>query len=129
MRVLLLLLFIISSTEVNAGVCSAFFARSLKPQVEVPDTTDKWKHCSLSCLLARRCGAEDSFLLGIIKELADVVGPGNAEWADLKADLNGVTLWRLGFGRNDQMCKDQCLAIYPTPITENACHIQNNLNF
>ncbi len=47
-------------------------------------------------------------MLGILKELADVVGPGNAELADLQADADGVTLWRLGMGRSDQVCKDNC---------------------
>tara|TARA_R110000868_G_scaffold132380_3_gene343218 strand:- start:39775 stop:40107 length:333 start_codon:yes stop_codon:yes gene_type:complete len=109
-------------------MCSIFFASRLKPQVEKPGVSDKWKHCALSCLLARRCGAEDSLLLGIIKELADVVGPGNAEWADLQADLNGVTLWRIGMGKTDQMCKDQCLSIYPNPLLENACHLPSRSN-
>ncbi len=125
-KCLFVLLFITSfSTQAasSAAMCSLLFSVRLKPQVELPGVSDKWKHCALSCLLARRCGAEDSFLLGIIKELADTVGPGNAEWADLQADLNGVTLWLIGMGKTDQMCKDQCLSIYPNPLLENACHL------
>ncbi len=77
-------------------------------------------------MLARRCGTEDAFLLGIIKELADVVGPGNAEWADLNADADGVTLYRIGLGRTDQMCKDQCETLYPPIFNRaNSCPIPN----
>lgn len=123
LKLFLPILLLLISGPSQASLCSAFFAKRLKPQVMIPDTTDKWKHCALSCLLARRCGAEDAFVLGILKELADLVGPGTAEWADLQADANGVTLWRLGFGRNDQMCKDQCASLYPTPIEVNACHL------
>mgnify|MGYP003640430315 CR=1 FL=1 len=128
---LIVLIFITSfSTQAasSAAMCSLLYSGRLKQQVELPGVSDKWKHCALSCLLARRCGAEDSFLLGIIKELADVVGPGNAEWADLQADLNGVTLWLMGMGKSDQMCKDQCLSIYPNPLLENSCRLPVNPN-
>jgi hypothetical protein len=107
--------------NVQAALCSAFFAKRLRSEVLVAGTTDKWKHCALSCMLARRCGAEDSFLIGIIKELADLVGPGNAEWADLRADADGVTLWRIGLGKSDLMCKEQCATLYPSPLLENSC--------
>jgi len=74
-------------------------------------------------MFARRCGAEDSFMLGIIKELVDIVGPGNAEFADLQADADGVTLWRLGMGRSDQVCKDNCKLLYPFVEPVNACQL------
>lgn len=117
------LLVLLPSISHSKMLCSAFFAKRLKRQVERVESTDKWKHCALSCMLARRCGGNDSFMLGILKELADVVGPGNAEWADLVADSDGVMLWRLGMGRTDSMCKENCASLYPHPIEENACHL------
>lgn len=123
LKYLLLGLLISVPSLSQAKLCSVFFASRLQSEVEEPLRTDKWKHCALSCMLARRCGGNDSFMLGILKELADVVGPGNAEWADLVADSDGVTLWRLGMGRTDTMCKGNCASLYPNPIEENACHL------
>lgn len=77
-------------------------------------------------MFARRCGAEDSFMLGVIKELSDVIGSGNAELADLQADADGVTLWRLGMGRSDQVCKDNCNLLYPYVEAVNACQLPQN---
>ncbi len=111
-------------TPNRIGLCSAFYAQRLKSEVNKPLANDKWKHCSLSCMLARRCGGEDSFIIGIIKELADLVGPGNAEWADLRADADGVALAVLGVARSDEQCQSHCADLYPSPHLNqqpNAC--------
>lgn len=108
------------------GLCSAYYARRLKSEVNKPRANDKWKHCSLSCMLAIRCGGQDSFIVGILKELADMVGPGNAEWADLQADADGVSLAVLRIARTDEQCQEHCADMYPSPHLNqevNACRL------
>lgn len=51
---------------------------------------DKHAHCLASGLIARRCSVAEGYLAGAGKELADLVGPGDAEWADWRADRLGL---------------------------------------
>jgi hypothetical protein len=43
-------------------------------------------------------------LIAVMKEVADLLGPGNAEWADLRADWAGVRCAVEG-GRVDSCCE------------------------
>ena len=98
-------------------ICPAYYYSSVKSTVESNGTFDKFKHCAVSCLLTLRCSALDVLELGIIKELADVVGPGNAEMNDLRADYYGVSLATSLKAKNDKSCMAQCHVKYP----ENSC--------
>lgn len=128
--ILLLLLTFMPLAALNAqvfspnqvGLCSAYYARRLKSEVDKPLANDKWKHCSLSCMMALRCGGQDSFIVGVLKELADLVTPGTADWEDLRADADGVTLAVLRIARSDEACKKHCADIYPSP------HLNQNIN-
>ena len=51
---------------------------------------DDEAHCVASGLIARYCSITESYLAGVGKELRDLVGPGDAEWRDLKADRAGI---------------------------------------
>jgi hypothetical protein len=55
-----------------------------------PNLPDDKAHCVASGLIARYCSIAESYLAGIGKELRDAVGPGDAEWRDLKADWAGI---------------------------------------
>lgn len=91
--------------------CPMVHAMSLKSKLPT-DTSDKFKHCALSCQLALRCSALGTMHLGILKEVWDLFTPGNAEWEDLKADARGI---RFAFDKRavtDKECNQQCKNIY-----------------
>lgn len=92
-------------------VCPLLYANGLKQKLPA-NTTDKFKHCALSCQLALRCDAMDTLSLGILKELWDLISPGNAEWEDLVADMEGTKLATSGEAETDKECNTQCLGIY-----------------
>lgn len=106
-----------ASAKESMIICPAYYYSSVKSTVESNGTFDKFKHCAVSCLLTLRCSALDVLELGIIKELADVVGPGNAEMNDLRADYYGVSLATSLKAKNDKSCMVQCHVKYP----ENSC--------
>lgn len=94
-------------------VCPIFYANSLKDKLPT-QTTDKFKHCAISCQLALRCSAMDTMNIGLLKELWDLVSPGNAEWEDLKADARGIRFVTMKQAINDKECNNQCHNIYWT---------------
>lgn|GEM_PF-1505070 len=98
-------------------LCPTFYYSSVKKTVEANGAHDKFKHCAVSCLLALRCPAVDVLELGILKELADMMGPGNSEMDDLKADYYGVALVTSLKAKSDKACISQCHTLYP----ENSC--------
>ena len=53
-------------------------------------TSDKYKHCVISCKIRLKCGGFAAGAGGVGKEILDVFGPGNAEWNDLVADFSGI---------------------------------------
>jgi hypothetical protein len=50
--------------------------------------------------------------VGLIKEAWDVVGPGQAEWADLHANQQGITLARSRRAVTFGQCLEECKLIY-----------------
>jgi hypothetical protein len=52
---------------------------------------DKQVHCLAGGLIARYCSPAEAYLAGIGKELRDLLGGGDAEWADWRADRIGVS--------------------------------------
>lgn len=58
---------------------------------KVPKTLpDKQTHCLASGLIARYCSPPEAYLAGMGKEMRDLLGPGDFEWADWRADRAGV---------------------------------------
>jgi hypothetical protein len=51
---------------------------------------DKRAHCLASGLIARYCSPPEAYLAGIGKEAKDLVGAGDFERADWRADRKGV---------------------------------------
>jgi hypothetical protein len=54
------------------------------------DLPDERAHCVASGLLARYCSFTEAYLAGAGKELRDLLGPGDAEWRDWRADRVGI---------------------------------------
>lgn len=122
MRITYILLTLALSTSLYAKealiICPMYYYSSVKKTVEANGQFDKYKHCSVSCMLTLRCPAVDVLELGILKELADTIGPGNAEIADLRANYFGVALATGQKVKTDKNCMLQCHLKYP----ENSCH-------
>jgi hypothetical protein len=51
---------------------------------------DKRAHCLASGLIARYCSPAEAYLAGMGKEIRDLLGRGDAEWADWQADRVGI---------------------------------------
>lgn len=74
---------------------------------------DKQKHCAVSCMLAIQCPIHEVALIGILKELVDIFGPGKAELEDLRADYKGIELHQSKKIKTYSGCIDACKEIYP----------------
>jgi hypothetical protein len=55
-----------------------------------PDLPDKRAHCVASGLIARYCSVSEAHLAGAGKELRDLLGKGDAETSDLRANRAGI---------------------------------------
>ena len=119
MRIFIMMLLALTQTsfaeskQKSFPICSSFYVSSIKTKAEKMGGYDKFKHCAVSCMLALRCPASDVLEIGILKELADVFGPGNAELDDLEADYKGVEIVMRLKAKTDDQCKTQCDKIYP----------------
>ena len=58
-----------------------------KVDTQVPD---KRKHCLAAALIARYCSISEAYLAASGKELADLLGPGDADWGDWQASRTGI---------------------------------------
>ena len=115
-KLLILAILMISSNisaEEEEIVCPLIHFSSAVKKVEASGDFDKYKHCAVSCLLALRCPVLDVLQIGILKELADTVGPGNAERADLEANFRGVKLVTSSKALTDHACINKCHQLYP----------------
>lgn len=62
---------------------------ALEAQRPLPEQ-DSQAHCLAAGLIARHCSITEAWLASVAKEVADLFGPGNAEWRDLDADGRGI---------------------------------------
>ena len=51
---------------------------------------DKREHCLAGGLISRYCSVTEAYLAGASKEVRDLLGKGDAEWADWRADRVGI---------------------------------------
>jgi hypothetical protein len=58
------------------------------------DDNDKRLHCLATAQITRQCSVSEAYLAGMGKELSDLFGSGDAEWADWQADRAGVNCGR-----------------------------------
>jgi RHS repeat-associated protein len=72
-----------------------------------PSDNDKYKHCVVSCHINVSCNGPTAVAAGIYKEVKDIFGPGNAEWADLEADWEGIKC------EKKFTCEKHCRQKYP----------------
>jgi hypothetical protein len=55
-----------------------------------PTLPDKRAHCLASGLIARHCSVGEAYMAGAGKEIRDLFGHGDAQWADWEADRRGI---------------------------------------
>lgn len=60
--------------------------------------SDSRAHCLASGLIARYCSGSEAYLAGAGKELRDLLGAGDAEWRDWRADRVGIDCARQASG-------------------------------
>ena len=100
-------------------LCSLSVYKHYKKKLEEMNLSDKFMHCSMSCALAAKCGPQESLMLGVLKEMGDLMGYGNAEVKDLIADTHGVKIgmpYFLKIKKTENVfltCEDSCSCIYP----------------
>lgn len=94
-------------------LCSAFYVKPLVAKVNAPNARDKFKHCSVSCMLTLRCGTLDAYSAGLLKELLDMMGMGNPETADIRANKAGISFAKNREATNDEECMELCGGLYP----------------
>jgi hypothetical protein len=101
------------SIEILCGTAVGFRYRS---EVELPNAPDKYKHCSLSCVITLYCGPAESMETGILKEVYDALGFGDPDIEDLRADLRGIrTALRFRGSMTREDCYRACSLEYPIP--------------
>lgn len=85
---------------------------------------DKYKHCTISCIVGIECGLTSTAILGMAKEIYDVFGPGSAELEDLLANFLGLRISRRNSVNDLNSCSTACQQYYP--ISKRVKKIANN---
>jgi RHS repeat-associated protein len=78
-----------------------------------PGDNDKYKHCVVSCYIDVTCNYATAVAAGIGKEIKDMWGPGNAEWADWQADREGIKCGENIKKTKQGTCEPPCRQKYP----------------
>lgn len=74
--------------------------------VRVPQgLADKLAHCMAAAMIARHCSRPEAALVSIGKEFKDLFSAGDADWADLQADREGL---RCAKDPGDDMAVGEC---------------------
>jgi hypothetical protein len=108
-------LFVSFSSVALAGpelYCSLKNSKRVIAIAEAHSKYDKNRHCTVSCMLALKCNDQEVMLIGLLKEIKDFFGPGDADREDLKADAMGVSLASKGTATTDIECLNQCDLYY-----------------
>jgi hypothetical protein len=95
-------------------LCGTAVGYRFLDEVQIPGKPDKFKHCSLSCVITQYCGPVEGTLIGALKEVYDALGFGDPDIEDMKADLAGVKAGvKLGPLSARADCYKFCSALFP----------------
>lgn len=94
----------------NKFVCSAYYIYKYETRIRSLNN-DKQMHCSMSCLLARKCGRLESGAVGYIKEIVDIFTNGTPDRNDIKANIKGIKFAKKA--KSENACINYCKKIYP----------------
>jgi hypothetical protein len=90
--------------------CSLLHAFIYKGQVRKLEN-DKQMHCSMSCLIARKCEKTEVVAIGFIKEFVDALGFGTPDSDDISANLQGIKYADRAL--TESKCYSYCKLTYP----------------
>lgn len=93
-------------------LCSLYHSKRVIEVAEKHSGFDKNRHCTVSCMLALKCNDNEVMMIGLLKEIKDFFGPGEADSEDLKADAFGIGLASKGAAKTDLQCLSQCDLYY-----------------
>jgi hypothetical protein len=113
-NIVLIILFLSLLPNIHAGnkfFCATKSALKHKEFVK-KFSNDKTKHCSLSCIMAVDCSSGQAALLGYLKELWDLISPGDADHQDIVANEQGIRFALQAESFSD--CAELCLEVYPS---------------
>lgn len=117
MKKLFFILTLIMAGSAHAGpevICSLLNAKKVIKIASSHSTYDKNRHCTVSCILTLKCPAEEVAMVGVLKEIKDFFGPGEADIKDIEADLMGVALAQTRAANTNTQCLSQCDLYYPS---------------
>ena len=100
----------LANASENKFICSAYYIYKYETRVRTLKN-DKQMHCSMSCLLARKCGALESGAVGYIKEIVDAFTSGTPDRNDIKANKKGIKFAKKA--RSEAACINYCKKIFP----------------
>jgi len=75
----------------ESGLFSYSCAKRVAKKYNNLIANDKYKHCIVAAEIYTECGPFTAYLVSVGKEIQDMFGPGEAEWADFTADLAGIS--------------------------------------
>ena len=99
-----------ASTKRNEKIfCGTFYAFKYRKKISKLPGSDKLKHCTISCQIARRCGSLEAYTIGYLKELADLLGMGTPDSEDIKANKRGIILAKKTHDKEECLlfCRDE----------------------
>lgn len=105
-----LVLFITVMIYHRRETCIYTEGHQLYERLTTAPLTDKVKHCTLSCHLALSCSATESLAVGVAKEALDLVGVGESDLRDIRADLAGIDFAQSGEAETTEDCMSLCIA-------------------
>jgi hypothetical protein len=71
------------------------------------DKGEEWQHCYVSCKVATYCDNLTAANLGLLGEIVDMFGPGDASITDLVNDAKGIVCSYNLFSTCDSCCQDE----------------------
>jgi hypothetical protein len=75
---------------------------------KVPENLpERRAHCLAAGLIARYCSITEAYMAGSGKEIRDLLGPGDAQWEDWRADRAGIACARTA--RDDAGLEECCM--------------------
>jgi hypothetical protein len=87
--------------QARAASSSAACARAAIAQVDARAAGDKRAHCVGAGRIAQRCSVAEATVASYMKEMRDLLGPGNAEAADIRAGRAGIACARARSGADE----------------------------
>jgi hypothetical protein len=102
---------IYKNSDEKSSICLMLNINDAKSGVEYL-LIDKSKHCTVTCVLTRRCGILSALSIGFIKEVIDAVGPGDCDPKDIKANMAGAAIACRQSTKTEEDCLTQCEALY-----------------